>query len=238
MARPDHLGDALLSLPAVAALKRALPRARITYVVSPALRDVVLRCPYVDEVRCVAFPDMATGREPEPWSDAVARASRELQGRFDAAILFRPDDPWCGRLVAEAEVPVRIGFDMPRTRPHLTDALAERRDRHVAEAALELTQAAAGRLGVDVPLGRSVPRDLLVASPQDEQEAGDAVDDPDPVLLHPSSSWRLKNWQVQRWGALAARLRERFGVTPLISDAPGEAAVVAAVVAHSHGAAA
>jgi heptosyltransferase-2/heptosyltransferase-3 len=56
-----------------------------------------------------------------------------------------------------------------------------------------------------------------------------------PVVFQPGSGWPLKNWVPQRWGELAIQIRQRWGVTPLVSGGPGEDALVAAVVESSEG---
>ncbi|MFS8479631.1 MAG: hypothetical protein FWJ93_11875, partial [Micromonosporaceae bacterium] len=54
MLRPGRIGDYLCATPAVRALKRAAPHARLEYVGLPLVRDVVARNPYVDGF--IAFP--------------------------------------------------------------------------------------------------------------------------------------------------------------------------------------
>lgn len=52
--RPGRIGDYLCATPAVRALKRAVPHARLDYVGLPLVADLVARNPHVD--RFVAFP--------------------------------------------------------------------------------------------------------------------------------------------------------------------------------------
>jgi ADP-heptose:LPS heptosyltransferase len=52
--RPGRIGDYLCATPAVRALRRAVPDARLDYVALPLVRDLVERNPNVD--RFVAFP--------------------------------------------------------------------------------------------------------------------------------------------------------------------------------------
>jgi ADP-heptose:LPS heptosyltransferase len=52
--RPGRIGDYLCATPAIRALRKALPDARLDYVALPLVRDLVERNPHVD--RFVAFP--------------------------------------------------------------------------------------------------------------------------------------------------------------------------------------
>jgi ADP-heptose:LPS heptosyltransferase len=237
LARPDHLGDVLLTLPAVAALRRALPDARICCLVAPGAGDVPRRCSDVDETDTVPFPPLTGPAEPPGWADIVAQRAAVLRGRFDLALLPRHDDPWSGALAAAAGIPIRLGYDHPRTHRFLTAALPIPERRHVAAQATDLAVAAAVRLGAPAAVGVEVPPEGHFAPTAAEQAEADgalagaipAVGSA-PLVLHPGSGWRLKNWPPDRWGALAAGLERRSGVTPLVVGGPRERELVDAVV--------
>jgi ADP-heptose:LPS heptosyltransferase len=232
-ARPDHLGDVLLTLPAVAALKRVVPAARIAYAVPSDVAAAPAHCRYVDDVVAVEFPPL-----DRPWpadGTAVRAAAESLRGRFDVALLSRPDDPWSGRLVAEAAIPVRVGFDMPRTRGFLTCVVPAPEGRHATLLAMDAV--AAIWPAVTSQPASPVPG-LFLPTPEERAEA-DAVrretGDDAPLLLHPGSGWPLKNWPPARFGRLAARVCGRYGLRPLVLGTRREQALVDMVVASSGG---
>jgi hypothetical protein len=145
--RPDHVGDVLLTLPAVVALRRALPGAHIAYAAPPATAAAAARCPDVDETLAVEFPPFGRpGADGAAWRATVLAASSMLARSFDAALVVRPDDPWSGELVAAGSIPIRLGFLLPRTRPYLTDALVPPGNRHVALDGFDLADALLARL--------------------------------------------------------------------------------------------
>ena len=225
--RPDHIGDVLLTLPAVAALRRALPDARLVYAVAPGSAAVAERCPDVDATIVVPFASVARDALDGTAWRATARAEAErLAGAFDAALVVRPDDPWSGELVAAARIPIRIGFDMPRTRPFLTEALPTPRGQHVALDGFDLADALLARLGVAARPAR-VLRGSFVTSHADEEEASEVLTavaaDGAPVVLHPGSGWPLKNWPTRRWRDVATALARRTGTRPLVAGTAAEA---------------
>lgn len=240
--RPDHFGDVLLTLPAVAALRRALPNARIDFLVPAAAGDVPRHCPEVDATYTLPFPALTVPLDRSGWASTVAREAPALHGRFDLALLTRPADPWSGPLVAAAGIPLRLGYAAPQTRPFLTAALPVPARCHVATLALALA-AAAGYLGAPgaVAAGHRASALRFVPTADDEAEAtgvlalAAADSRTAPVVLHPGSGWALKNWPPSRWGALAVALRQRYGVTPLVTGGPAEGEMVSAVVAASGG---
>jgi ADP-heptose:LPS heptosyltransferase len=233
--RPDHLGDVLLALPGAAALRGGLPGAQLAFAVPSAVAAVPAHCPHVDEVLGIRFPPLGT-----PWDDRVLRAeARRLAGRFDVALVPRPDDPWSGALVAAARVAARLGFDLPRTRPFLTVALPPPGREHVVRHLLRLVPQLSP-VSPDAALACPPPGQLLVPS-EEERGVADALltelGSPAPVVLHPGSGWPLKNWPGRRWGQLATALHAASGTRPLVLGTAGEADLVGRVVTDSDGAA-
>ena len=237
LARLDHLGDVLLTLPAATALRRALPAAEISVLAPAGVVEVARRCPDVDATHAVPAPVLTVPFEASGWRRVAEREGAALRGRFDLALLPRPDDPWTGPLVAAAGIPVRLGYDMPRTRPYLTAALPVPGGCHVVTFALQLAAMATRCLGAPGTVDtRALLR--LVSTADDEAEASEVLasvpyDQDAPVVLHPGSGWPLKNWPPGRWGELAAALRQRYGVAPLVTGSAAEEELVRAVVAAS-----
>ena len=241
--RSEHLGDVLFTLPAAAGLRRTLPDARITYLVASGLHDVAARCPVVDEVIHLPFPPPERPADPARWAAVVAREAPLLHARFDAALLFRPADPWAGALVQAAAVPVRLGYLEAASRPFLTDGVAHRRQAHAVAGAIELADLALERLGAEHTRARPAAgaERLLVPTPGDRRAAArllatmPADAGARPFVLHPGAGWPLKLWPAERWGAVAAGIYQRFGCRPLVTGVTAERALVERVVAASGG---
>jgi ADP-heptose:LPS heptosyltransferase len=236
LVRPDHLGDVLLTLPAAVALRTALPRAHLTYLVADGLGEVPSRCPAVDEVRTLPFPRPDAPFDPPAWRDVVRSAAPGLAGRYDVAALLRPEDPWSGALLEAAGVPARVGYAQGGTRPFLTHALPpESRDRHGVDLAGDLLGRVASLLGAALP---DVRPGAPVLEPIEEDERrcdevlgrlADRTSDR-PIVLHPGSGWRLKNWPPSRWGSLARALAATHRCDPLVLGSASEAEACRATV--------
>src|ERR1035437_9380029 len=119
--RPDHLGDVLLTRPAIDALIRALPEATLTVAVGPWGRPALgprpapgmLICPFPGFSRASLHPILRY------W--LLLHYARLLRReRYMMAIIARPDHWWGALLAALAGIPTRIGYDMPETKPFLT----------------------------------------------------------------------------------------------------------------------
>jgi heptosyltransferase III len=250
LVRPDHLGDVLLTLPAASYLRRALPSVRLTYLATSAVADIPSRCPAVDRVIGLPFPDPRVEGVPEAlWNEA--RSAGSALSNHDAALVLRPNDPVGGALVAHLGIPIRIGFPQPGTRPFLTDVVPEPFGHHAA-LGYRLVDALLRTLGHGPPepaVGSqwdAVVEDihgtrLLVERREDADEAGKVlsavahVSGGSPIVIHPGSGWVLKNWGASRWGRLAGEVFERYGDVPLVTGGASERALCAAVVREAAG---
>ncbi|HEV2235407.1 MAG TPA: hypothetical protein VGR57_01990, partial [Ktedonobacterales bacterium] len=68
LVRPDHLGDVLLSAPALAALRQALPDARLEALVGPWGADALAHCAALDDVRALTFPGFTREAKGAVWA--------------------------------------------------------------------------------------------------------------------------------------------------------------------------
>lgn len=246
IARPDHLGDLLLTLPAALALRRALPGSHMTLLTATPTAAVTRRCPDIDETVAVRYPRLGSSDAMDEAQ--IARAAATLRDRVDLAVLCRASDRWSGEISVRANVPVRIGYDVPEMRPFLTHAIALDEQPHAVMQSLRLVQEAAACAGLGeaqrAALAASVlppARVRLRPTGGDEQQAGHVLADAPgagrrPIVFQPGSGWPLKHWAADRWGALGMAIRKRYGVTPIVNGGPGESALVQAVVDASDGA--
>jgi ADP-heptose:LPS heptosyltransferase len=243
IARPDHLGDVLLTVPGAVALRAAIPGAHISFLVTTEMGDVLRHCLEIDDVLTLPFPSLVASPDPAIWAGIVSQTASTLRGRFDLIILSRPEDPWSGELAVAAGIPIRIGYATPNTEPFLTLALPFHEEGHAVIQTLKLIEAAINCLGMTVASGDGmVAAGNFVPTPLEEVIAEEVIREApaagaNPIVFQPGSGWPLKNWVPQRWGELAIKIRQRWGMTPLVPGGPGEDALVEAVVEASDGSA-
>jgi ADP-heptose:LPS heptosyltransferase len=246
--KPDHLGDLLLATPALAALRGALPGARITGLVGPWARRMWQGNPDLDALVELPFPGFdRAARRGGPLAPlrpylALARYAVLLRREgYDAALLLRDDHWWGAALAALAGIPRRVGHAHPLCAPLLTDALPYEPREHVTRQALRVVACVgewgSGGVGASRPevlLGRPPMR--FVPAPQEEAwadgwvaehlAAGERL-----VVIHPGTGGAAKHWLPERWGAVADALAAEPGVRLLLTGGPGEGALVAQIAA-------
>lgn len=105
MRATNWVGDAVMSLPALRALRTGFPRARITILAKPWVADLYRRESFADEVIVYPVPGGFHGLR-DKW-----HLTRDLRRRqFDAAILLQ--NAFEAALVAWlARIPTRIGYN-------------------------------------------------------------------------------------------------------------------------------
>ena len=205
-------------MPAVAALRRAMPSAQIDWLVDARYREVV------DLVRGI------NGRiSVDPagkWRELPAVLRRLRGERYDAALDFQGllKSAVLARLSGAARV---IGFSRDVLRERAAAVFYREcrdipRGHHVIEKNLQLAAA----LGVDVSQ-ISFPFDV---------PPGPIIDGP-YALLNPGAAWPNKRWPPAAFGEIAAWLQEVHRTPSIVLWGPQELDLAGQVVAASAGAA-
>ena len=189
--RDDRLGDLVVSLPAVDALRRTYPRARVALMVQPTLVPLARMVRAVDEVLSAHSDPGRLGHAIETFdADLIVCISR------GAAM---------PRAAARAGVKLRVGTGYRIYSPIFTRAVGERRrsgGRHEVEYALSFAhRSGAAAAPASFPL--SVPDSAAVSAADWLCSRG--VDDPFAVL-HPGSGGSCPRWPADCFLQLAREL--------------------------------
>ena len=218
--RLGALGDIVHALPAVAAIRRAHPGARIDWLVEAKHRAIVDLVTPVDRTIELARPSV------DAWL-AVARQLRataydiaiDFQGLLKSAVLARASG--AARVVGFSIWHLREKAARPF---YSTSAPAE--GAHVIRHNLRLLRV----LGIEDEEIHFPIAD--VASPALD-ELRRRLEARPFALINPGAGWPNKRWPADRFGELAAFLREASGLAPIILWGPGEEHLADAVVAAS-----
>ncbi len=202
---PNWLGDVVMTLPAINALRRAVPAARLTVLAAPKIAPLWERITAVDSVL-----------RTDPNLIITADALKEH--RFDAALILPNSlrtglEPWL------AGIPVRVGFTGPALRRHLLTHSARRLDRtrgwrHQSLDYFELLKTAA--VESDESSSFALPEGFVFASPLSPH--------PRPYLaVCPGAEYGpAKRWPAEHFAATAAELCRRHGYDIVLLGADGD----------------
>jgi ADP-heptose:LPS heptosyltransferase len=230
--KPDHLGDLLLATPALHALRRALPAARITALVGPWAATMWQNLAEIDELETLPFPGFdRSGPKPmllAPYLLLLRTAYRLRAQSYDAALILRDDHWWGAALALLAGIPQRIGFAHPLCTPFLSTVLPYRPRQHVTHQALEIVAALTGVPAVSGPL-RYTPthaaQEWATVWIQQQLKPDEHL-----IIIHPGTGGFTKHWLHSHWITLIHGLN-RPGRRILLTGSPNEAEKLAAIVA-------
>jgi ADP-heptose:LPS heptosyltransferase len=231
LVRPDHIGDVLLTSPAIRLLRESLPNARLTYLVGPWSVEAARRGPPVDEVCTLAFPGFTRRTKPnalQPYALLLREALNLRREQYDLAAIFRPDHWWGALLALVAGIPLRIGAATPETTQLLTHARVPRVDEHAAVQALEVAQLALRAAGITAA---AAAHEVVFSVPEQARQQAEAwwqqhgLQGRRVTIVQPSAGAVLKSWPIRRWANLLDALPEPV----VLSGAPADARLLDAI---------
>ncbi len=223
----NWVGDLVMSTPALAAIRKNFPEARISVLVKPPLQELLEGNPAVDEVIVYDRKDLYKGPA------GVARMAKELRKKkFNRAILLQ--NAFEAALIAFlANIPVRMGYSTDGRGLLLSKSVKvadETRGKHQVHYYLDLLAS----LGLKAE--PSAPK--LYVTKEELKEAGRLLmengigNDEMVVGINPGAQYGVaKRWHPERFGGVADRLAHDYKAKVIIFGGPGDVAVAGSVEA-------
>lgn len=224
--RPSALGDVARTVPALRTLRKALPDARIDWVVNEGFVDAVRHHPSLNEV--IPFPrrrfgamlsSPAAAREARAWFARLRERHYDLV--FDLQGLLRS-----GFLTWVTGAPRRVGFARAKefawlgyNRRHRVDP-----ELHTVDHMLALIEAEGFTLERDLRLHVGAEDRRWLA----EFLAGHGLAQGGFFTIAPTAQWLCKCWPIDRYAQVVRRLLQEgiAGKAAVILAAPHERAQV------------
>lgn len=216
LVRASRIGDFLCAVPALRALRAALPAAEMTMITLPLLRDLAVRSPYLDRyVPFPGFPGLA-----EQFFDARRAVSffrRMQEERFDLAVQMQGSGVYSNPFTLLLGARATAGFVRPGDAAGPLDAaLPLPEGVHEVRRVLALS----GFLGAPA-CGEELEFPLW---PQDHAAAERLLEGAAcPLIgLHTGARDRTRRWALDRFAAVGQEMQRRHGGTVVIVGGPEE----------------
>jgi heptosyltransferase-2 len=218
---PNWLGDVVMSLPALRAVRRAFPDARLSILIKQELASFFDGSAWVEEV--IAYKVSQGLRGLWDRSDVIRRIRA---GRFDIAILF-PGSFSSALWVTLAGVPVRAGFALDgrgfllthKTNPEA--AALNGHQVHYHLSLLEKTLGISGNPNDFVPDVHEPHRHKMRAWLEERRRRSSSK----LIGLAPAAAYGpAKEWPADRYAGLIDLLSENHGAECVLLGAPAERA--------------
>jgi heptosyltransferase-1 len=216
--KPSAIGDVVHALPILGLMRRKWPRAKISWLVTPACAGLLEDHPLLNQV--IRFERRRFGRG---WRDPEAamglwKFARQLKlSRFDLVVdlqgLFRS-----GWLAGRTKAAHRVGFSNAREFGwiYYNHRVAVRsNETHAIERYLDVAEA----LG----LGRG-PVEFMFPDTAAESAYVDSIVRPlgKFAVVFPGTNWETKRWPVEQFATLARQLKSRFGLASIAAGSTEE----------------
>jgi heptosyltransferase I len=225
------IGDVVFTTPAVGALRRKFPAARITYLVESPAEPVVRHHPEIDEVIVVERP-----RGLARLRYDLSLAQRLRARHFDLVIDFH-GGPRSGFLTWATRAPQRIGYDLPGRGWCYTTQVAWTRSLVPPRHSVLNQWALLEPLGIEPPDRArdavTMPLDPEAVRRVDERLAAAGIDRTARIIvMHVSAGNPFRRWPASSFASAAAMLAaEDSARHVIITSGPSESAAAEAVAA-------
>lgn len=208
----NWIGDAVMTTPALMALRAGCPEAEIVLLVNPLVAPLFENHPAIDRVLVYARKGKHQGIR------GFSRMVRELRmENFDVALLLQ-NAIEAALLAFAARIPCRVGYPTDARRLLLSDPVQltpADKTLHHTEYYLTLLR----RLNFDVPAAKL----CLHVTPAELNWAQAILGSDNVIAMNPGAAYgSAKRWFPERFAAVGDTLSQRYGATILLTGGPGE----------------
>ena len=230
------IGDIVHTLPALAAIKKALPESHISWVVEKRAAEILRSNPLLTNL--IEVDTRSLRARKLALNEKVDQARNQLKmlraDKYDVALDFQGLHK--SALIARLSgAPRRAGYDRavlrePTSRWLHTETVKNpvkthiiRKNLYLAENALQI-QISNQAEDFDFP---------IQIEKWHKREAEEIVETIGNrfAILNPGGGWKTKLWEARRFGALADEIWKKFNLKSVVTFGPGEENLAQAVVA-------
>ena len=220
----SSIGDVIHTLPALAAIRRALPEAEISWAVETNAAEILRRNSYLSQLIEI---DTKVLRRRNQIGKAISAFGKQLSrlraSAFDVTLDFQGllKSSTIAKLAKSKKI---YGFTKqelrePASRFFLTDKIEVAQKSHIIVKNLQLAEQA---LDISVPAENFEFPIFTDEAHRREAEKIIGQAGENFALLNPAGGWATKLWHAEKFGVLADRLWEENGLTSIITTAPNE----------------
>ena len=222
--RLSSIGDIVHTLPALAAIRNALPSAEISWVVERSSAEILRGNELIKNLIEIDTRSMRGGKLFENVLIEGSRQLRELRGfEYDVALDFQ------GLLKSAtiakfSKAARRFGFAKqnlrePASRFLLTDTIEVEQKSHIIGKNLTLAQKA-----LNIPVPAEDFEFPIFTGEAYKAEASEIINQTgaDFAILNPAGGWVTKLWHAEKFGALADKLWAENRLISVVTTAPNE----------------
>lgn len=214
--KPSSLGDIVMALPALSALRRNFPKSKITWLIRPEFASILEGHPDIDNI--ILFDRRFLGRawyNPKAFASLLLLIKQLKKNKFDAVIdlqgLFRT-----ASLAWLSGCKKRFGLADARELAHIfyTHTVTKEQDSaHVVDYYLKVIQAV-GASGINVEF--VLPQDPAAVDSVESLLTSRRIKPGNYAVLVPGSAHKSKCWPADNFAALADKITSDFAISIIL----------------------
>ncbi len=209
--RTDRIGDVVLTTPVIKALRDAYPQARVSILVMPLTKDLVVDNPYLDEI----MVDDRKG-EHKGLKGFLKLVSQLRQKKYDCALVLHTKKRM-NALCFLAGIPQRIGYKNNKFGFFLTHPIKDMRHhgkKHESQCCLDVLKV----LGIE-----SAALEINISVQKESEQWMEAfcqehsiAQEENLIAIHPGASDPAKCWPADRFAELIDALCHKYSTKVVI----------------------
>lgn len=224
--KPSSLGDIVLALPALSALRRSFPDARVSWLIRTEFAPLLDNHPHLDDI--IHFDRKFLGKawyNPRAFGALLSLILRLRRSKFDLVIdlqgLFRT-----ASLAWLSGCKKRFGMTTAREFAHIFYTHRLTQDQsciHLVDYYLKIAQAAGAS---DLPVEFILNTDHAAVDSVNRLLTEQRINPDNYVVIVPGSAHSDKCWPIERFAALADKISSKFGFSIVATGTKAEKSVI------------
>ncbi|MBN2093307.1 glycosyltransferase family 9 protein, partial [candidate division KSB1 bacterium] len=219
--RTDRLGDVILTLPVLSALKASFPVVKTAMMLRSYTAELVDGHPDVDEII------LLKQKEPPTFRETWVMARDLKQKNFDAALVIHPTFR-LALLCYLAKIPIRVGTGF-RSYSFLFNQKVFHHRKKGEKHELDFNLDLALTIGAQIPAPIEFKIHIAEPAIQTAQEfikSLNLTSGQKWAIIHPGSGGSAKDWPLEKFAQFNDRLQSELGVMTVVTGGPDETDLV------------
>jgi len=220
--RPDHIGDLLLTTPAICSMKKSFPENELVVMANPSAKDILLNNPYVDRIEPCDFV-LIKGLGRKVISSTLSNLVKTRKDKYDSVFNFRVSAVAALFVFLSGGEKI-YGFDIKKSRWAHSEIVTYEPNTHVVDNYLSLVESYGCR--------REYNNGLELFLDDNERKKFREKFDirEDYIVLAPGAGELSKMWDNDRWSQLADWIAENLNYSLFFSGGEHEKSLIAGIM--------
>jgi len=222
--RPDHIGDLLLTTPAIHSLKKSFPELNLTVAVGSWSAEILKYNPYIDDISIINLPWLAREIKAS-YIEMVKKIFQLRRSDYDHIFSFRiaAKSALVSYLLGGKK---RWGFNVVKSRWAFTNNVPYNTKKHVVENYLDIIETFGAKRennGLEIFIREEERSNFIKRFTLPD----------DYVVISPGAGYSPKLWVSERWAKIADWVS--FNIPVVITGSSSEKSLIKEITSEMKG---